>query len=910
MAAVALAGVAAASTSADQTLARSQALMARGEYRLALGVLEPLADAAALTALQRARVHQQLAAVRSQIGPDDDALAEADRAERDARAVDAFDLLARIESVRGIVWLNRGRSVESLRHFRTCAEWAERSRQPPLVAGAYIRLAAAYQDLGDWTRALDAVNRSAEADPHPEDSARVQYLARRGLVEVELHEGEAAKSHTREALGLTRRIGDRRGECQVLIDLALVTGRIDRDPAQAVSIARQLRMSSLEIPALNELGSLLRLSGKLAQSRDRLTEALDVIARASEHRDEPYVLKNLGQTLIRLGRADEGADVLRRAAERADAVSLTRVRWLARLELAQLDATQDPAAADREFSEVLSILEQQQTNVLLEGFRAGALDQTLAEYDPYDRYVSFLLDRGQPARAFQVAERERARVFLDTLSGARDELAQSLPAGFRDHEDAILRRISASQSALRTATMGDSRRRDLLMAVARDEAGLTALRLRLAVERPALADARYPAIWSVSDLQSKLLRPDEALAGFFLGVDRSVCWVITSGAFATIPLPARGEIETRVRAALQEIRNPMAHDDRAVAALARTLAIGRLTEIAGGSGGRHLVIVPHGILYDVPFEALPGDGGRPLVERFAVSCAPSASALVFFRSLPPTSADAVTLLAVGNPIVRDNTTKAARAGNGQRQVDLASVDLLTPLPYSADEIKQIAELFKPRVRVLEAADATKGGLRASGLERVRMVHFATHGLIDEIRPERSGLVLTSGSRDDDGLLQAREIYSLRLRADLVTLSACQTALGRNVTGEGIIGLTRAFFYAGARAVVASLWDIEDASTSRLMQRFYTNIRNGEPLDVALQDAKIAFIRGGGATSRPFYWASFIVSGQGRAVVDVPGRGATPRGQIAAGVIAAAIAVLAVQWWWRRPWRTTVSGTAR
>src|SRR5207247_726121 len=186
-----------------------------------------------------------------------------------------------------------------------------------------------------------------------------------------------------------------------------------------------------------------------------------------------------------------------------------------------------------------------------------------------------------------------------------------------------------------------------------------------------------------------------------------------------------------------------------------------------------------------------------------------------------------TLVAVGNPVVHGGA--AART----RQVDLSHVDLLTPLPYSADEISAIADLFQPGVRVLESTHATEGELRTIGIDRARMLHFATHGLIDEIHPDRSGLVLTANPPRDDGLLQTREIYGLQLHADLVTLSACQTALGQHVTGEGIIGLTRAFFYAGARSIVASLWDIEDASTARLMREFYTNIRRGEAIDLAL-----------------------------------------------------------------------------
>ena len=275
----------------------------------------------------------------------------------------------------------------------------------------------------------------------------------------------------------------------------------------------------------------------------------------------------------------------------------------------------------------------------------------------------------------------------------------------------------------------------------------------------------------------------------------------------------------------------------------------------------------------------------PASKACAVSCGSTADA------------GATTLLAVGNPVVRGDT------GARTRQVDLAAINLLTPLPHSAEEMSEVAALFKPRARVLEAAGATEQALRTSGLDGVRILHFATHGLIDEIHTDRSGLVLTAAPPQDDGLLRTREIYTLPLRAQLVTLSACQTALGRHVTGEGIIGLTRAFFCAGARAVVASLWDIEDASTARLMQRFYANIRDGEPIDVALQHAKIAFLHGGGASSRTFYWASFVVSGQARSTVAIARRGGSDAlrspGAFLSAIALAALIAAVLAWLYRK-----------
>ena len=873
----------------DDQLARGQSMMARGDYRGAIDALTPLAQAPSLTPMQRARLHLLLSASWSQTGPDDTALAEADLAEREARPIDAAGILSRVESVRGVVWFNRGRSTESLAHFQACLSWAQKSRESALVAGAYVRLAAAYQDLGDWTRALDAVTRADESDPHPSDAARVQSLTRRGLIEIELHEGDAARRAVAEALAIVRRIGDRRTECQVLIDMSLVDERVDHDferaaedARQAVEIAHTLAIANLEIPARNALGSVLRLRGDLRGAEAELVAALRLIEQSGDHRDEPYVLKNLGQVQLRSGRAADGERTLRRAAAAADAVGLTRVRWLARLELAELYAAADPAAARREFDETLTIVEEQQTNVLLEGFRAGALDQTLAEYDPYDRAIQFLLGRGDTAAAFATAERARARAFLDVLSGQRELIAADAPAGYADQENAILRRISQTQAALRAENMPAARRGELVNAVDRDEAELTSVRLRLAVERPALANERYPKPWPIDAVQRTLLARDEALLTFYLGAGRSVAWLVTPDRVDTIALPPRAEIERRTNAALRLLRDPVAGDAAALADLARTLRLDRLTLPAG----TRLIVIPHGILCDLPLEALPDARGGYLLERLTISYAPSAASLAYLRSVR--RADGATpILAVGNPIV------SAAGRSAARQVDLQHVNLLAPMPYSGAELHEVASLFGRRARLLEGADATESSLRGSEIESARIVHFATHGLIDETRPERSGLVLTAHPPDEDGLLQMHEIYGLRLHADLVTLSACQTALGQLVSGEGVLGLTRAFFYAGARSVVASLWDVDDASTARLMADFYRNLERGEPIDRALQQAKLARIREGGATARPFFWAAFIVSGESRAVVTGDSR------RTIAAAIAGAIVLMAGAWLFSR-----------
>ena len=188
---------------------------------------------------------------------------------------------------------------------------------------------------------------------------------------------------------------------------------------------------------------------------------------------------------------------------------------------------------------------------------------------------------------------------------------------------------------------------------------------------------------------------------------------------------------------------------------------------------------------------------------------------------------------------------------------------LSPLPHSLDELRAIAEIFPERTSLFlgerateEQAKSTKGA--------VSVLHFATHALVDEKLPMNSGLILSVPDEAvegrEDGLLQAWEIFEkLRVQADLVPLSACQTALGQNAGGEGLIGLARAFQYAGARTVMASLWEVRDSSTSELMKRFYGFLKSGLPKDEALRRAQTALMKDP-RHRHPFHWAAFRVIG--------------------------------------------------
>jgi CHAT domain-containing protein len=328
--------------------------------------------------------------------------------------------------------------------------------------------------------------------------------------------------------------------------------------------------------------------------------------------------------------------------------------------------------------------------------------------------------------------------------------------------------------------------------------------------------------------------------------------VVRPNGLQVVRLAPATEIEVATREYLQTVRQPGADREPDLAsALFRLL----LRDVTLPASVDDLIVIPHGILYDLPFEALRDGSGRRLVQRFAVQYAPSASSFAVLADRGVARRASSTVLAIGNPVTSSRDTSA------RREAEIGQVSLLKPLPFSELELHAIAQLFGRPVRILEAAEATEAALRDADLSSVSILHFATHGLIDEDQPERSALVLTARPPRDDGILQVREIYRLKLRSALVTLSACDTALGKHVRGEGIVGLSRAFFYAGADAVVASLWSVSDRSTARFMTEFYTALARGAPAHVALRQAKLRLLSDQ-AWHEPFYWAAFIVTGNG------------------------------------------------
>jgi CHAT domain-containing protein len=305
----------------------------------------------------------------------------------------------------------------------------------------------------------------------------------------------------------------------------------------------------------------------------------------------------------------------------------------------------------------------------------------------------------------------------------------------------------------------------------------------------------------------------------------------------------------------------------------RTMAEELFTLVFGKLAGKlrtgsKLIVIPDGLLNQVPFESLVHNG-RYLIEDYEISYLPSASLIELLRQPSATDQkDQLDLLAFGDPVfpqqAKPSLTRKVPAT--PTEVDRQAWDLEMPnlsrLPRTRDEVEYIASLIpKERQRLFLGKASTEKAFKQEPLNKYRWIHLATHSLIDERSPARSAVVLgLDGNHDEDGFLHANEIEDLDLNSDLVILSACETGRGRLLSGEGIIGLSRSFFIAGARSVVVSEWAVSDISTAQLMKDFYQQLVNNTAKPAALREAKLRMVHGSSETRHPYYWAPFVIIG--------------------------------------------------
>lgn len=727
------------------------------------------------------------------------------------------------------------------------AGWANRARGE-LGLVAFL--------LGDINNAVIRLGQAMKVAESIRDTASlVRWLTLFGHGYVELGRAEQSLEYYDRALKLASTVRELQFPLMTHLGKGDALVKLRRfDEAEklldhALSVAAGEGALGYQAELMLKKGLIAHERGRNAEATQALSTAMDFAQTAGGNRIVAQISLELAKIQRQSGRTHDatrtlrsGIDVARKMGER-----LLLPRLLS--ELADVHVSQ------RQYSEARGLLEE--ATDILEGLLTNASSPWTRS-----RVIGGLNDvflartrlegsQQNAAGLFAVLEQSKGRALLELLS-SKPLADVTKPAGLRAAERRI---VSLQSRLLRTSNRAERRRLlDEIFAAEEQFAPVSTELFRTTRSAP-----RKPV--TLVQLQ-RALRPDELLLEFALAEPASFAVVATRDRARVQQLPGKAAIESAVKTLMAAVRS--GQDAKANAGAVGQLLLRNLPELASRS---RIIVSPDGELHALPFELLSTGSGRPLLESHVVSYIPSGSILAVLRSRRPDEGTRRAALAVAaSP--PGQVPQAAPSGNGPSATrgiyDLDTAEL-PELPFAEDEARAVAATFGAGSTVLAGDAGTELEFKRQPLNEYEVLHFAVHGVVSTKFPARSALVLRAAD-GEDGLLQAREILTMRLSAGLVTLSACETGTGAVHGQEGVASLVRPFIAAGAQAVVANLWTADDRFSLTLMREFYRQLATRTDIAQALRNAKLKMLEQFGPTAAEKLWSGVLVYGDAAGAV--------------------------------------------
>lgn len=721
----------------------------------------------------------------------------------------------------------RGRLTDAERNQTQALELAEKWGDQIMIASSYLNLGNITRAKRDPVRAQSYYERALSfSEKIPQASGFLSAILT-GLGNLAHDRGDlpgAQEYHTR-ALALRENLVppsaiDLATTYTNLASVAKDGNQLDR--AETFASKAFERFQSISPNSLNSAAALYQL-GDISILRGQYLQAEQLLGRARTIHESlsPGSLAH-AETLERLSAA------ARLGKRTAEAVSLLR-KAIGTLE------TQAPYVGISETSR--------------SGFRASHIQW-------YRDLASMLVDQHQSEQAFEVIERARGRSMLNLIA-ERDliysgvipaEIDQARRRNFAAFEE-LQSRLKVLNPETAKDIVAELTKRRMELERERDD-----LREQIVARSPRLAGLQYPQPLSAADT-CRALDVGTALITYSVSESRVDAFVVVNGRPGCIAAVKLALSRNQLEGAIVRLRDSIVQQsdsDASERELYRLLIEPVQSQIGDAT---RLLISPDGPLHTLPWAALRRPSGEYLVQWKPLHFVLSATLYAQLRNERRARAYATDLIAFGDPAYEP----VQRTQEQEIQTNRGT--MFWPLPYSRKEVEGIAKLFAQKNELYLGEGATES--RAKSAKEARYLHFAAHGLLDPNQPLNSSIILVrdkDGKNDNNGLLQAWEIIEqVRWNCDLVVLSACESALGTELEGEGLIGLTRAVQFAGARSVVASLWSADDRRTSDLMLSFYKFIKAGQGKDQALRSAQLAAL-GSADTAHPYYWAGVILNG--------------------------------------------------
>ncbi len=776
-------------------------------------------------------------------------------------------------------------------------------------------LAMTWQHLGEYQRSLDTYLRSLELRRSTGNKfGEATTLNNIGTVYETLGETDQALAYLEQALEIYRTAGFRRNEARSLNSIGTMywqTGGSERALEyyrKSLEIHRSLENKAGQASALRNIGLVYASQNRNDRALEMLRQALALAEEIGEKELEARVLTGLAQNLAISNDPANAAALYSRALELQREMGLRADVAETLYQFARLDESVDRrSAALEKMQEVLLLSEDLRSGLADQNFRTSffAKSQKYFEY-----YVSLLvaMHRADPRKGFdrlalETSERLRARSLLESLGESRIDIRSGLDPELLSKDKVLRQTINAKE----TQRLNAARQSNSVKAGEfENEVGelmkqYRALQAEIRRRSPQFASLTQSEAIGVDEIQKNILDENTVLLEYLLADGKSYLFFAAGTSLEIFELPERAEIEklarslvSNLRARASEIANesPAERERRISLADASWLKDNRsltgilLAPVAEKIRNKRLLIVSSGALQYVSFASLfnPALKDRFLVETNEIVNLPSVSALAALRlareTKPRTNGKQIAVLA--DPVFGFNDARFVRpatktsetvSGSQTPQARLLPPGLGTEfsrLRFSRREADQISGLLPVDQKTVAVDfEANLKSVSSEAFQTSRIIHLATHGIVNASFPELSGVVLSlidENGKPREGFLRLHDIYNLRINADLVVLSACETALGKEIQGEGLIGLTRGFMYAGNSDVVASLWKVDDKATSTLMRNFYQNmLRNNLPASAALRKAQMSMLSQQ-STRNPFYWAAFTLQGDWKARV--------------------------------------------
>ncbi|TAG86603.1 MAG: CHAT domain-containing protein, partial [Oscillatoriales cyanobacterium] len=757
--------------------------------------------------------------------------------------------------------------------------------------------------LGEKQKALQYYNQSLPLSRAISNrSGEALTLNNIGAIYSALGEKQKALQYYNQSLPLSQAVGNRLQEAMTLSNIGLVYDNLgEKQKAlqyynQSIPLRRAVGDRTGEAITLNNIGFVYNNLGEQQKALQYYNQSLPLSRAVGNRSSEALTLSNIGVIYSDLGEQQKALDYYNQSLLLSRAVGDRSQEALTLFSMAFVKRDQNnlpEALNDIETS--LKIIENLRTKIASPELRTSYF-ATVQNY--YEFYIDLLMQlhktnpkSGYDRKALEASERSRARSLLELLQETNANIREGISPDLLQQENRAKQQLDVieKQRIQELSNLNpnpakideiDKQRLALLQQYQQ-------IQTQIRTTSPRYAALTQPQPLTLPEIQKKVLDENTILLQYSLGKDRSYLWVISQKGLTSYQLPKRADIETAAKNFRDTVTNPRLRNvPQKVAEASANLSQLILQPAAAQLGDKRLLIVPDGVLHYTPFPALTisqtagQNPNIPLIAKHEIIILPSASTLGILRQnygdrKPPDRTLAILADPVFSPDderikgkLTKETTEKLESNNLGLNRSLRASNLGWPpsrLPFTRQESQIILSLV-PSASNSEKIDfsATRTTAIDGSLANYKIVHFATHGIANSQNPELSGILMSmvdDKGNPVNGFLRLNDIFNLKLSANLVVLSACQSGLGQNIKGEGMVGLTRGFMYAGAQRMAVSLWNVDDEGTSVLMQKFYQKMLQQKLAPAAALRAAQMEMMQQEKWKSPYYWAAFTLQGE-------------------------------------------------